>query len=120
MDERQDQYFTARGGYSRMLALHCAKCDNFLSDYQKDGPYGLLRRFYHDRIYAQSWPKHALGHIATCPTCSKPVAAAYTYAKENRPCWLPIKYSLRVKPRSYTRSLACFIRGLPRTLRDGI
>lgn len=115
-----DSYHAARGGYCRFLKLSCAKCGHMLASYQKDGPYGLLRRLYHDRIIANDWPAHAHGTMATCPSCTKPIAVAYMYPKENRPCWLPIGYALKKRPHSYMRSLGCFIRGLPRTLKEGV
>jgi len=54
---KKDQYRSARGGYSRLLNLHCRKCDHVFAVYQKDGP-GNLRRLYLDRILQ---PKEMLG-----------------------------------------------------------
>ncbi len=46
---KKDQYQSARGGYSKLLNLHCRKCNHIFAVYQKDGP-GNLRRLYLDRI----------------------------------------------------------------------
>ena len=116
---RIDAHQTARGGYSHFMRILCAKCDHNLASYQKDGP-GLLRRLYHDRITSDTWPIHASGAVATCPNCNKPIAFAYMYSKENRPCWLPIQYTLKKRPHSYLQYIVCFLRGLPHIIKEGI
>jgi hypothetical protein len=46
---KNDKYKKVRGGYSRLLKISCQKCDEYICNYQKDGP-GNLRRMYVDRI----------------------------------------------------------------------
>ena len=54
---KKDKYKSARGGCSRLLNLHCRKCDNIVVVYQKDGP-GSLRHLYMDRIIS---PENLVG-----------------------------------------------------------
>ena len=53
MEWKNDTYRQARGGYARLLAVHCATCGTHLFSYQKDGP-GIVKRLYLDRIYQSS------------------------------------------------------------------
>ena len=48
---KKDKYVRVRGGTARMLDIHCAKCDNWILKYQKDG-IGQLLRCYLNRIFA--------------------------------------------------------------------
>ena len=86
---KRDKYKSARSGYSRLLNLHCRKCDTIFAEYQKDGP-GNLRRLYMDRIMA---PKKLVGQEKKnikdispirCPKCEVIVGMPYIYKKENR------------------------------------
>jgi len=80
---KNDKFKKARGGYSRLLAVSCQKCGNFLCKYQKDGP-GNLRRMYIDRI---SEPKISINKKDL--TCAKGhlVGVKIMYEKENRPAF---------------------------------
>lgn len=86
---KRDKYKSARGGYSRLLNLHCRKCNNLVAVYQKDGP-GNLRRLYLDRIMA---PDKLVGlqsdNIKTMPPlkcckCGFVLGMPYIYEKEKR------------------------------------
>ena len=86
---KRDKYKSARGGYSRLLNLHCRKCNAVFAEYQKDGP-GNLRRLYMDRIIA---PKKMVGlqkksiediSPIKCPKCGFMVGVPYIYKKEKR------------------------------------
>ncbi len=86
---KKDKYKSARGGYSRLLNLHCRKCDTIFAEYQKDGP-GNLRRLYMDRIIS---PKKLVGlekkdikdiSPIRCPECDFIVGMPYIYKKEKR------------------------------------
>lgn len=86
---KRDKYKSARGGCSRMLNLHCRKCDTIFAEYQKDGP-GNLRRLYMDRIMA---PEKLVGlqrkdikdvSPIKCSKCGFIVGMPYIYKKENR------------------------------------
>jgi len=86
---KRDKYKSTRGGYSRLLNLHCQKCNNIFVVYQKDGP-GSLRRLYMDRIMA---PNKLVGlqnkNIKDvlpikCDKCNFIVGMPYIYKKENR------------------------------------
>ncbi|MEI6553731.1 MAG: hypothetical protein WCO09_04120 [bacterium] len=59
-----DKYKEVRGGYSRLLRIKCTLCNEFICNYQKDGP-GGLRRMYIDRIMK---PEVSLsGESLSCP-----------------------------------------------------
>jgi len=86
---KKDKYKSARGGNSRLLDLHCRKCDTFIAVYQKDGP-GNLRRLYMDRIME---PEKLVGlqHKSIkdvlpikCDKCGFVVGLPYIYKKEKR------------------------------------
>jgi len=86
---KRDKYKSARGGYSRLLNLHCRKCDYIFAIYQKDGS-GNLRRMYMDRILG---PEDFVGlenknieniEPIRCQNCNFLVAMPFIYKKENR------------------------------------
>ncbi len=88
---RQDVYTKARGGWSTLLSIFCAKCkrNNFL--YQKDGP-GELKRMYLDKVIApESFAKKLSTHAKitdvdnlSCTNCGHLMATPMIYEKENR------------------------------------
>ena len=86
---KRDKYKSARGGYSRLLNLHCRKCNTIFAEYQKDGP-GNLRRLYMDRIIAPQkivgLHKENIEDISPikCPKCGFTVGVPYIYKKEKR------------------------------------
>lgn len=47
---KNDKYRKARGGRAYFIDLICAKCDNVILKYQKDGN-GTLKRCYLNRIF---------------------------------------------------------------------
>ncbi len=86
---KKDKYKSARGGYSRILNIHCRKCENLVAVYQKDGP-GNLRRMYLDRIFS---PESIcrLEHCEIkeikpliCSKCKELLGIPYVYVKEKR------------------------------------
>lgn len=86
---KRDKYRTARGGYSRLLNIHCRKCKALVAAYQKDGP-GSLRRLYLDRVFAplslsalQNKQMKKIG-ILRCAKCREILGTPYTYLKESR------------------------------------
>lgn len=86
---KRDKYKSARGGYSRLLNLHCRKCNTVFAEYQKDGP-GNLRRLYMDRIMAPDKlvgvEEKSIKDISPlkCPKCGYVIGIPYIYKKENR------------------------------------
>jgi ribosomal protein L17 len=76
---KSDKYKKARGGYSRLLNISCAKCGQHLCFYQKDGP-GILKRMYTDRIFDPTF-------TTTCQKCKQLLGVNYIYEKENRPAF---------------------------------
>ena len=86
---KSDKYKKARGGYSRLLDISCAKCGTHLFYYQKDGP-GMLKRMYLDRIYGSkrylNLQHESLKSIPqlTCSNCKQHIGIPYNYTKENR------------------------------------
>ncbi len=86
---KKDKYQKARGGYSRFLEIVCAKCNNFIAIYQKDGP-GPLKRMYLDRIFS---PQTLVGlevfalkkiNPLTCGKCKQILGVPFLYEKEDR------------------------------------
>lgn len=86
---KKDKYKSIRGGYSRILNLHCRKCNNIIIKYQKDGP-GNLRRLYMDRIISPkkltNLQKENIQDISTikCNKCNFIIGIPYIYKKEKR------------------------------------
>ena len=86
---KNDSFKKARGGYSRLLDITCAKCGEHLLLYQKDGP-GILKRMYLDRIYESELyaglDKLALVKVPklVCLSCKELLRVPYIYEKENR------------------------------------
>ncbi|NBS41166.1 hypothetical protein EBS80_00720 [bacterium] len=76
---KNDKYKKARGGWSRVLEVSCAKCGAAVARYQKDGP-GMLKRMYLDRFEGTP-PTDTF----VCPGCKELLGVAMTYKKENRP-----------------------------------
>lgn len=64
---KKDRYLRARGGKSRMLDVHCAKCGAWVLRYQKDG-IGHLLRCYLNRIFAPP----ELAALQRDPTINEP------------------------------------------------
>ncbi len=64
---KNDKYKKARGGYSRLLNIRCAKCDTHLFYYHKDGPGSL-----------KGTPQ------LVCPSCKQLIGIPISYKKENR------------------------------------
>jgi hypothetical protein len=86
---KTDKYKKARGGYSRLLDISCAKCGTRLFYYQKDGP-GMLKRMYLDRIYDSkkysNLQNESLKNVPQliCPHCKTHIGVPFNYAKEDR------------------------------------
>lgn len=86
---KRDKYKSARRGHSRLLNLHCRKCNNIFAVYQKDGP-GNLRRLYMDRIMAPekliNLQRKNIKEIPAikCDKCGFVVGFPYIYKKEKR------------------------------------
>ena len=78
MEFKKDQYRKTRGGYSRLLEIHCRKCNNLVTLYQKDGP-GNLRRMYLDRMLSV-----VKSGDLKCGKCGEILGSRYVYAKEKR------------------------------------
>jgi len=86
---KKDKYKSARGGYSRLLSLHCRECGNVICEYQKDGP-GNLLRLYLDRIMAPEklvdLQKENIKDVKPlkCDKCKCLIGMPYVYIKEKR------------------------------------
>ena len=88
---QKDHYKTSRGGRSHLLEIFCAKCENKLFYYQKDGP-GPLKRMYLDRIINSGSLKNQKFSIKKvsdlmCPACHDLLGMAIVYKKESRPAY---------------------------------
>lgn len=86
---KKDKYKSARGGYSRIIDIHCRKCGNVVAVYQKDGP-GNLRRMYMDRIFEPSELTNLQNvnlkdiPFLKCQECGEILGTPYIYQKEKR------------------------------------
>lgn len=86
---KKDKFKSSRGGYSKLLDIHCRKCDNVVAIYQKDGP-GNLKRMYLDRIFfpekLTNLQNSNLKDILElkCSKCGQILGSPYIYEKENR------------------------------------
>ena len=76
---KNDAFRAARGGYARLLNIHCRKCKQFSFVYQKDGS-GNIRRLYRDRILGMGKTSPALN----CISCKELLGTRITYPKESR------------------------------------
>lgn len=106
---KKDKYKSARGGYSRLLDLHCRECDHIFAEYQKDGP-GNLRRLYMDRIFS---PPKLVGlqnkklkdiPPLRCPNCKTIVGIPYIYQKEKRPAFRVFQDAIVKKVKKLAKS----------------
>ena len=79
---KNDAFRAARGGYARLLNIHCRKCERFLFVYQKDGS-GNIRRLYRDRILGMEKTLPVLN----CTNCKELLETFITYHKESRPAY---------------------------------
>lgn len=85
---KNDKYKRARGNYSRLLAITCADCGEYICKYQKDGP-GILKRMYLDRIFESSFEKqeevelHKVKEFI-CTGCKQLLGTPIIYKKEAR------------------------------------
>lgn len=93
---KSDAYFAARGGYAAFLDLSCMKCKHPLGRYQKDGP-GNLKRLYADRFTPatpDTIPECQDNTRWHCPSCTRLLALATIYPKEQRACWSLFAYTI--------------------------
>jgi ribosomal protein S27E len=101
---KKDKYKSARGGHSRLLNIHCYKCNNLILVYQKDGP-GNIRRLYLDRIFSPEklvgLQKQSIKSISPlkCPKCGFVVGFPYVYEKEHRKAFRVFQDALTKKVR---------------------
>lgn len=84
-----DMFRKSRGGYSRLLEIHCEGCGSFVCNYQKDGP-GLLKRMYLDRITGSGayvgldkLPIDSVKDFA-CTKCLRVLGIPIVFKKEDR------------------------------------
>lgn len=96
MKIKNDKFRKARKGNTKIIHLYCAKCNEFLFDYQKDG-IGTLLRLYKDRILVNE--NNDLFPLSSssikCHKCANLIAVYYIYKKENREAYRLIKNAYR-------------------------
>lgn len=77
----KDSFVKHRDGNSKLLYISCAKCNEPIMVYQKDGKGGLLR-CYADRIV---WPANfKQANLLICPKCNNVIANPMVYSPEKR------------------------------------
>jgi len=92
---KNDRYKKVRGGTSRLLAIMCPQCGEFVLEYQKDGS-GALKRLYIDRVRKNpSLEKYKNCTVEqmpdiTCKCCKSIIGRPFVYKKENRVAFRPI------------------------------
>jgi len=92
MKFKSDKFKKARGGYSRLLEISCAKCGERICFYQKDGP-GILKRMYVDRMLSSQKSEKVRGAAVKdlpqliCNNCKELIGVPILYKKENRPAY---------------------------------
>lgn len=87
---KNDRFKKNRGGRSRLFDVGCEGCGEHLCFYQKDGPIGMLKRMYLDRI-SDSKDYSGLENMAfkklpqlICKSCGRLLGVPIVYEKENR------------------------------------
>jgi len=86
---KKDGFSNARGSYSKLLDIHCRKCNSLILTYQKDGP-GNLYRLYLDRIFSPeklvNLKNMGLKQIKNleCVNCGELLGTPAIYDKEKR------------------------------------
>jgi phage FluMu protein Com len=109
---KKDQYLKNRKGYSQIYALYCAKCNELLAYYQKDGS-GDLLRIYVDRINHSKYSKDFKEDKKfLCPKCKRLIGLGYIYKKENRPSYRLFQNAIKKKPVSFFKNIKFFIMNL--------
>lgn len=88
---KSDKFKKARGGYSRLLKIDCAKCGELLCFYQKDGP-GILKRMYIDRMFGSKFSRLQNTKVndlrqLICSNCKELIGVPMIYKKESRPAF---------------------------------
>jgi hypothetical protein len=76
-----DDFYVKRGRRCRVYDLFCRSCGQYVSKYQKDGPYGSLRRLYADRFEPKILVSQSLWG---CEKCGKNLGYRIDYDKEPR------------------------------------
>lgn len=108
-----DKYTANRGGFGQTAKLYCDGCGEFLSDYQKDGAIGPLKRIYVDRIMDKEIvSSFAVDRKLCCKKCGLMLGLGYFYEKENRPAYRIFQNAVNIKYSSKLRYLVCWVRGL--------
>jgi len=77
---KKDAFSLSRGNWSRILLVSCAKCNEPLLTYQKDGK-GELKRLYLDRIVSGKPGKKLI-----CTVCKRELGVIGVYDVEKRKC----------------------------------
>lgn len=82
---KTDRYRQTRGGHSRFLDVVCAKCEEHVCFYQKDGP-GMLKRMYVDRMIGKTIKGASVKSLPnlTCTGCKELLGVPMIYKKETR------------------------------------
>lgn len=102
---KKDKYFENRKGYSQIYSIHCAKCDELLTYYQKDGG-GHIKRLYLDRInnpiYKQDF---SIDKKISCHKCGSLIGLGYLYNKEQRPAYKLFEQSIKVRSTDFIQNI---------------
>ncbi len=102
---KKDKYFDNRNGYSQIYSLHCNKCEELLTYYQKDGA-GKIKRIYVDRISNSDIVKNfSIDHKLICPQCQGILGLGYIYQKEQRPAYKLFEGEVKKAPIDFWRNI---------------
>jgi len=112
MDIKKDNFLKNRKGFYQMYNLHCSKCNELISKYQKDG-IGPLKRIYVDRIQENKYKDDfQIDKKLICPKCGKLLGLGYIYEKENRPAYKLFTNEINIIPTNKIKYLYYSIRKL--------
>lgn len=111
---KEDKYLKDRKGYSQFYSLHCAKCNEFLAHYQKDGS-GAILRTYVDRINNSEYSKNfEIDKKFSCPKCERLIGLGYIHKKEDRPSYRIFHNAIKQNPISFLQNIKFTIMNLIR------
>lgn len=106
---KNDVFLKNRKGYSQIYSLHCRKCNNLISNYQKDGS-GPLLRLYIDRIENSKYvDDFKIDKKITCEKCGEIIGLGYIYEKENRPSYRLFQNAVKQKPLNFFSNIKFII-----------
>ena len=82
---KKDKWFRIKGSMSAIIAINCKKCKAKLMIYQKDGPQGMLKRCYYNRVKKYLPDANRKSQILLCGSCNRKIGEQSIW--KGRKCW---------------------------------